>query len=168
MMAYLYWRTYNLRIIRVRPFYIIGPRKTSDSCSDFARGIAMVEKGQAETLSTGNLDVIRDIVDIRDCVRAMWLLTERGIPGEVYNICSGRGYKMRDVLDKLLSLSPSKVKVCQSLEKIRPSDDSILIGDNAKLCKLGWKPQIPIKKALSNMLEYWRKNLDNCSKERCK
>jgi len=165
MLAYLYWHSYNMRIIRARPFYIVGPRKTSDSCSDFARGIAMVEKGQTEILSIGNLDVIRDIADIRDCVRAMWLLTECGVPGEVYNICSGRGYKMGDILDKLLSLSPSKIKVCQSRQRIRPSDDSILIGDNSKLCELGWKPQIPIEKTLSNMLEYWRKNLDNCPKE---
>lgn len=157
MLSYLYCRTYNMRIIRVRPFYIAGPRKTADACSDFALGIAKIEKKQTKTLSTGSLESIRDIVDVRDCVRAMLLLMERGVPGEVYNICSGKGYKMRDILGKLLSLSPSKIKVCQSPEKMRPSDDTILIGDNSKLCKLGWKPQIPIERTLSDILDYWRK-----------
>jgi GDP-4-dehydro-6-deoxy-D-mannose reductase len=84
---------------------------------------------------------------------------EHGVPGEAYNICSGRGYKMRDILDMLLSMSPKKIKVTQSPEKMRPSDDNILIGDNSKLCRLGWKPQIPIERTLSDILDYWRKRL---------
>jgi GDP-4-dehydro-6-deoxy-D-mannose reductase len=157
MLAYLYWHAYGMKIIRVRPFYITGPGKTSDACSDFARGIVEVEKGQADTLITGNLEATRDIVDVGDCVRAMWFLMVHGVPGEAYNICSGIGYKMRDVLDKLLSMSPKKIKVSQSPEKMRPSDDSILVGDNSKLCKSGWKPQIPIETTLSDILDYWRK-----------
>lgn len=159
MLAYLYWRTYSMKIIRVRPFYITGPGKISDACSDFARGIVEVEKGQADTLNTGKLESVRDIVDVRDCVKAMWLLMEHGVPGEDYNICSGRGYRMRDILDRLLSLSPSKIKVRQSPERIRALDDPILIGDNSKLCRLGWKPQIPIERTLSDILDYWRKRL---------
>jgi GDP-4-dehydro-6-deoxy-D-mannose reductase len=159
MLAYLYWRTYSMKIIRVRPFYITGPGKISDACSDFARGVVEVEKGQADTLNTGKLESVRDIVDVRDCVKAMWLLMERGVPGEAYNICSGRGYQMRDVLDMLLSMSQKKINVTQSPEKMRPSDDSILIGDNSKLCRLGWKPQIPIERTLSDILDYWRKRL---------
>ena len=159
MLAYLYWRTYSIKVIRVRPFYITGPGKLSDACSDFARGIVAVEKGRTDTLNTGKLESVRDIVDVRDCVQAMWLLMEQGVPGEDYNICSGRGYKMRDILDKLLSLSSSKIKVCQSPERIRALDDPILIGDNSKLCRLGWKPQIPIERTLSDILDYWRKRL---------
>ena len=159
MLAYLYWRTYSIKIIRVRPFYITGPGKISDACSDFARGIVEVEKGKTDTLTTGKLESVRDMVDVRDCVGAMWLLMEHGVPGEDYNICSGRGYRMRDILDKLLSLSPSEIKVCQSPERIRALDDPILIGDNSKLCRLGWKPQIPIERTLSDILDYWRKRL---------
>ena len=157
MLAYLYWRTYGMRIIRVRPFYITGPGKISDACSDFAQGIVEVEKGQTDALSTGNLEAVRDIVDVRDCIKAMWLLMVHGVPGEAYNICSRRGYKMRNILDRLLSLSPSKIKVRQSPERIRILDAPILIGDNSKLCKLGWKPQIPIERTLSDILDYWRK-----------
>jgi GDP-4-dehydro-6-deoxy-D-mannose reductase len=159
MLAYLYWHTYSIKVIRVRPFYITGPGKISDACSDFARGIVEVEKGQIDTLNTGKLESVRDIVDVRDCVKAMWLLMEHGVPGEAYNICSGRGYKMRDILDMLLSMSPKKIKVTQSPEKMRPSDDNILIGDNSKLCRVGWKPQIPIERTLSDILDYWRKRL---------
>lgn len=159
MLAYLYWRTYSMKVIRVRPFYITGQGKISDACSDFARGIVEVEKGKTDTLNTGKLESVRDMVDVRDCVRAMWLLMEHGVPGEDYNICSGRGYRMRDILDKLLSLSQSKIKVCQSPERIRALDDPILIGDNSKLCRLGWKPQIPIERTLSDILDYWRERL---------
>jgi len=159
MLAYLYWHTYSIKVIRIRPFYITGPGKVSDACSDFARGIVEVEKGQTNTLNTGKLESVRDIVDVRDCVQAMWLLMEHGVPGEAYNICSGRGYKMRDILDMLLSMSPKKTKITQSPEKMRPSDDNILIGDNSKLRRLGWKPQIPIERTLSDILDYWRKRL---------
>ncbi len=168
MLSSLYWRNYGMKIIRVRPFYIIGPGKTTDACSDFARGIVKIEKGQAETLSTGNLEIIRDMVDIRDCVEAMLLLMKRGVPGEVYNICSGRGYKMRVILDKLLSLSSSEVKIRQSPEKMRPSDSPVLVGDNSKLRNLGWTPRIPVEKTLSDILDHWRENIANRAEEKCK
>ncbi|GAF78135.1 unnamed protein product, partial [marine sediment metagenome] len=156
MLARLYWQTYGTKMIRIRPFFIIGPRKTSDVCSDFASGIAEIEAGERDTLSVGNLETIRDFVDVRDAVRAMWLLIEKGTPGEVYNICTGKGHKIRDILDKLISLSSQPIEVHPDPRLMRPSDEPIVIGDNSKLCALGWKPQIPLEKTLSDMLGYWR------------
>lgn len=161
MLATLYWHTYGMKIIRARPFYITGPGKTTDACSDFARGIVSIEKGQAKTLNIGNLEVTRDIVDVRDCTRAMLLLMEHGAPGEVYNICSGRGHKIREVLDKFLSLTSSKVRICQSPGEMRPLEGTTLVGDNAKLRHLDWNPGIPVEKTLSDILDYWRKNSDS-------
>ena len=158
MLAYIYWRTYDMKVIRIRPFYIVGPRKVSYVCSDFAIGIAQIEAGQRDTLSVGNLDNVRDLVDVRDAVRAMWLLAEKGTPREVYNICSGKGYRVKDILDKLISLSSQHIKVRTDPDRMRPSDEPILIGDSSRLRSLGWEPQISIEKTLSDILDYWRAN----------
>jgi len=168
MLSTLYWRTYGMKIIRVRPFYITGPGKTTDACSDFARGIVRIEKGQSKTLSTGNLESTRDIVDVRDCTRALLVLMKRGLPGEVYNICTGRGYQMKELLDKLLSLTSSKVRIRQTPEKMRPLEGNTLVGDNTKLCDLGWKPRIPVEQTLSGVLDYWRKNMAHQVEEKCR
>lgn len=158
MLSYLYWQTYRLRVIRLRPFYITGPKKTSDVCSDFARGIVEIEKGQRQALNVGNLETVREVLDIRDCVAAMWLLAEKGTPGDVYNICSGKGYKIKDVLHKLISLSQQHIEVRLDPDLMRPSDEPVLVGDNSKLRQLGWEPQIPIERTLADILDYWRGN----------
>lgn len=157
MLAYLYWQTYGMKIIRVRPFFVVGPRKETDVCSDFARGIAEIEAGRRNSLSIGNLEAVRDFVDVRDTVRAMWLLIEKGAPGEVYNICSGKGYKIEDILDKLICLSSQPIQIYHDPNLMRPSDEPVIIGDNSKLCGLSWKQRVPIERTLSDMLDYWRK-----------
>ena len=158
MLSLLYSQTYGMKVIRLRPFYITGPRKTSDVCSDFARGIVAVERGRKAALDVGNLENIREVLDVRDCVAAMWLLAEKGTPGDVYNICSGEGYMIKDILDKLISLSQCDIEVRQDSDLMRPSDEPVLVGDNSKLRQLGWAPQIPIEKTLSDILDYWREN----------
>jgi GDP-4-dehydro-6-deoxy-D-mannose reductase len=156
MFAYLFWQAYEMRVMRIRPFNITGPRKTLDACSDFARGIVAIENGRAKTLDVGNLETLRDITDFRDGIRAIWLIAEKGIPGEVYNICRNRGYKMKDILDQLIALSNSRIKVRQIPDKMRLLDDSVQIGDNSKLRSLGWTPKIPLKRTLADILDYWR------------
>jgi GDP-4-dehydro-6-deoxy-D-mannose reductase len=158
-LSYLYWKTYGMNIVRIRFFNITGTRKIFDACSDFAKGIVEVKKGMKKQLEVGNLDGIRDLTDVRDAVAAAWLLAEKGVPGEVYNVCSGKGQKVGDVLNKLLALSKTKLKIVQAKDKIRPVDDPLFIGDNSKIRKLGWKPSIPIERTLEDMLDYWRKEL---------
>jgi len=160
MLGYLYAKVYGMRVIRVRPFNMTGPRKTGDACSDFTKGLVEMEGGLRKHLEVGNLDTVRDFTDGRDAVKALWLLAEKGVPGEAYSLCSGKGIKIRDILDMAISLSGLKnVKVRQVQLKMRPSDDPIYIGDNSKLRSLGWESKIPLKKTLSDLLEYWRKNL---------
>ena len=108
-------------------------------------------------LQVGNLDAKRDFTDVRDMVRGYWLALEKGEPGEVYNICSGKAFSMKEVLDLLLSKSKKKIDVRQDPSRMRPSDVQILLGDNSKFCKqTGWEPTIPYEKTLSDTLEYWR------------
>jgi GDP-4-dehydro-6-deoxy-D-mannose reductase len=159
MLAYLYWTTYGMKIIRVRPFFVIGPRKESDAASNFARGIAEIEAGKREKLSVGNLETVRDFIDYRDAIKALWLLAEKGTAGEVYNLCSGKGYRIKEILDKLLALTVKPIEVYRDPELMRPSDDPVVIGDNSRLLSLGWKPEIPIEKTLADILDYWRRQV---------
>lgn len=159
MLGYFYWEVFGMKVIRVRPFNMTGPRKTDDACSDFSRGIVEIEKGLRDELEVGNLETVRDFTDGRDAVKALWLLAEKGKPGELYNLCSGRGWKMKDILDMLLSISGRQIRYKVVLEKMRPYDDPIYVGDNSKLLALGWKPETPMEKTLSDSLDYWREKL---------
>lgn len=157
MLGYMYYEVYGMKSIRVRPFNMTGPRKTGDACADFTKGLVEIELGMKSALEVGNLNTARDFTDGRDAVKALWLLAEKGVSGEVYNLCSGKGYRMNDILDRAVSLSGlENVKVVQSKWKMRPYDDPIYIGDNSKLQTLGWRPEITIEKTLTDMLEYWR------------
>src|SRR5262249_24064650 len=103
---------------------------------------------------------IRDFTDVRDMVRAYWLALEHGQPGEVYNICSGRGYSIRQVLDILLDLAHVRVEVREDPARLRPSDVPVLIGDGARFCELtGWNPTIPFEVTLKDLLEHWRQRV---------
>lgn len=160
MISELYAKTHKMRILRVRFFNISGPRKVLDACSDFAREVAEVEKGLKPSVVVGNLNGVRDITDARDAVRAVWLLTEKGTFGDVYNVCSGKGYKVRDLLNNLIEMSGKKMNIRErDPERLRPIDDPLFLGDNSKMRKLGWETTIPIEQTLRDTLEYWRKEL---------
>ncbi|MDP2937382.1 MAG: GDP-mannose 4,6-dehydratase, partial [Dehalococcoidia bacterium] len=92
----------------------------------------------------------------RDAVQALWLLADKATPGEVYNVCSGVGHRVREVLDLLITLSGNETRYRVVPEKMRPYDAPVCIGDDLKLKALGWKPQIPLEKTLADMLDYWR------------
>ncbi|MBI3984798.1 MAG: GDP-mannose 4,6-dehydratase [Candidatus Levybacteria bacterium] len=154
-----YFMAYSMDIVRVRPFNHIGPGQTDQfATSAFAKKIAEIEKGKREpVLTVGNLESKRDFTDVKDMMQAYVLLMEKGISGEVYNIGSGRSYKMSDVLNILLSFSDSKIKVEVDPALLRPSDNPELLCDNTKINSLtGWKPQIPLDATLKEILEYWR------------
>ena len=108
-------------------------------------------------LSVGNLEAQRDFTDVRDIVRGYWLALEKGESGEVYNLCRGRAWSIRQVLDLLLGMTQAKIEVRQDPARLRPSDVPILLGDHTKFVKAtGWKPTIPFEQTLRDMLEHWR------------
>ncbi|MDR7494212.1 MAG: GDP-mannose 4,6-dehydratase [Armatimonadota bacterium] len=156
LLGYFYGKVYGMRIIRIRPFNMTGPRKVGDACSDFAKGIAEVELGRRAVLEVGNLATTRDFTDGRDAARALWTLAERGVPGETYNLCSGKAYTMRQVLELLIRLAGRSVDYRIDPARFRPFDDPIYVGDNSKLRALGWQPEIPFEQTLTDMLDYWR------------
>ncbi len=162
MLGYQYFKSFKMKIVRTRAFNHTGPRRGDVFvCSNFAKQIAEVEKGRREpVIRVGNLDARRDFTDVRDVAKAYWLSLERCEPGEVYNICSGRSWLIREVLDMLLARSKAKVRVVTDPSRLRPSDVPILEGDNAKFREAtGWRPEIPFERTLQDILDYWRERV---------
>ena len=158
-LGYQYFQSYGLKVIRTRGFNHTGPRRGDVFVtSNFARQVARIELGLAEpVIRVGNLDAVRDFTDVRDMVRAYWLAVTRGKPGEVYNIATGRGQTIREMLDRLLALARVEVKVETDPARLRPSDVEILIGDSSRFrADTGWEPQVPFDKTLGDTLEFWR------------
>jgi GDP-4-dehydro-6-deoxy-D-mannose reductase len=158
-LAQLYGPAGGMRIVLTRTFPHTGPgRGEVFAESSFARQIAEIEAGgRPPVLSVGNLDAVRDYTDVRDVVRAYGALLEKGEGGAAYNVCSGTGLAIRDMLDILLASSPARVEVRVDPERLRPSDIPVLIGDPARLrAATGWEPQIPLERTLADLLDFWR------------
>lgn len=151
-----YHAYHGLKVVRCRPFFLIGPRKEGDVSSDFARGIVAIEAGRQADLPVGNLEVVRDFLDVRDGVTALQVLAERGRPGEVYNICSGTGTSLRSILDVYRGLARVAVLERFDPSRIRPIDEMVKVGDPSRLLALGWSPRHMIRQTLADILEYWR------------
>jgi GDP-4-dehydro-6-deoxy-D-mannose reductase len=160
MMGYQYFMSYGLPIIRTRAFNHEGPRRGEVFVtSNFAKQVAEIEAGLREPIiSVGDLTPRRDFSDVRDIVRGYWLLLERGEPGEVYNLCSGRSWAIQQVLDFFLEQSRvKKIAVEIDSTRLRPSDVMILEGDPSKIRKAtGWEVEIPFERTLKDLLAYWR------------
>jgi len=162
MLAYQYCRSYGIKTIVTRGFNHEGPRRGDVFVtSSFAKQIAEIEKGLREpVIYTGDLSSKRDWSDVRDFVKAYWLAAEKGTPGEVYNIGSGKALEVREMLDMLLGMSDIKVEVRSDPTRLRPSDVKVLVCDSTKFRKLtGWKNEIPFKQTLKDLLDYWRERV---------
>jgi GDP-4-dehydro-6-deoxy-D-mannose reductase len=158
-LARQYFLSHGIPVVLTRTFHHTGPgRGEVFAESSFARQIARIEAGQAPpVISVGNLDAVRDFTDVRDVARAYWLLLESGRAGETYNVCSGRGVAIGDVLETLLDVSGVKVDVRRDPERMRPADVPALIGDPRKVAKAtGWSAAIPLRQTLGDLLDYWR------------
>jgi len=129
--------------------------------SFFAKQVAAAElKLKAPVIYVGNLKSVRTFCDVRDAVRAYWIMVNKCRPGEVYNIGGNRTMTIGQALEILLSLSKMKFKVKVDPKLLRPSDVTLQIPCIDKFVKeTGWKPEIPLEKTLKDMLAYWRDEL---------
>jgi GDP-4-dehydro-6-deoxy-D-mannose reductase len=158
-LALLYGPAGGMRVVVTRTFPHTGPgRGEAFAESSFARQIAEIEAGRRPAVvEVGNLDAVRDFADVRDVVRAYDLLIENGEPGEVYNVCTGRGRRIGELLDALVALSTVRVDVRVDAARLRAADVSVLVGDPSKLrSATGWQPRIPLEQTLRDLLEDWR------------
>ncbi|WP_079909941.1 GDP-mannose 4,6-dehydratase [Paenibacillus sp. 32352] len=158
-LGYQYNKSYGLNVVLTRTFNHTGPRRGENFVtSNFSKQIADIEKGKKQpVLYVGNLQAKRDFTDVRDIVRAYWLAVNKGVPGETYNIASGKCYTIQEVLNKLLALSKVQIEIKEDESRLRPSDVEILLGDYTKFHQqTGWKPEIPFDQTLEDLLNYWR------------
>lgn len=165
MIALQYWISYKIKTIRTRMFTHTGPRRGDVfAMSFFAKQAAAAELGLREpVIYVGNLKSVRTFCDVRDAVRAYWIMVHKCKPGEVYNIGGDKTMTIGDALNILLSFSKKKFKIKVDPKLIRPSDVTLQIPCIDKFkSETGWTPQIPLKNTLQDLLNYWRKELTCC------
>ncbi len=158
LLAYQYFQSYGVAVVRARSFNHTGPRqRLGFIVPDFASQIAKIDQGSSKTqMKVGDLNARRDISDVRDVVKAYYLLLKKGRPGEAYNVCSGKAYKIETLLNILLRYSSRRIRVTKKKKK-RPSEIPILLGDNSKIRKeVGWEPRMSIHKTLKDTFDFWK------------
>lgn len=153
-----YYLNFGIESVNLRFFNLTGVRRTNDAPSDFIRKIAEIELGLKDpVIEVGNLKPYRDYLDVIDGINAIWLAATQGTPGETYHICSNQKIQIRELLDIALSFSSKKIKVIENAqEKLRSSDEDIIIGDNSKIkAELDWNPTKSINEIMKEMFDYW-------------
>lgn len=161
MMGRQFCLNYGLDVVLPRLFIHVGPNHPPlTAVQNFARQIAAIKCGlQEPVMQVGNLTTSRDFIDVRDGASALWTLVQKGVKGEVYNICRGYAWKISDVLELLLKIADIKVTLQQDPQLMRPSDEKTLLGDNRKLRALGWAPVIPFETTLLDIYNNWVERL---------
>lgn len=160
-LGYEYFVHHKMQIVRVRPFNHIGPRQSgSFVVAAFAGQIAEIEKKGRGKIFVGNLNSYRDFTDVRDMVKAYLLALEKGEPGEVYNIGSGKLIKIEGLLNKMIGKSSAKIEVVVDKSRFAPVEIEAFSCNYSKFHKAtGWQPTIPLETTLSDTIEYERSQL---------
>lgn len=150
---------FGLDIVMTRSFNHLGPgQKDIFVISSFAKQLVEIKKGvkKDKKLITGDISVVRDFLDVRDVVGAYYRLFTGGVKGEVYNICSGRGISLSEVIEMMCGILDLKIELETDHNLIRPNDNKIIIGTNEKLKKAtGWDSKIDLNKSLKDIIKYW-------------
>jgi len=160
MLSWQYSTNFGMRIVRGRLFITTGPGKTGDALNDFAQRVARLERARAPgKLRVGNLDVRRDISDVRDVVRAIWTVFERGEPKQPINIGAGESFSIREVAELLVRAADVPIELERDPELLRPTDEPDIRSDISRLRALGYSPTIPIDRTAKDSLDHWREFL---------
>lgn len=143
-------------VVVARAFNHTGPGQDARfALPSFARQLAAIRAGEAEPLlRVGNLSARRDLLDVRDVVRAYVRLVEAGEPGGIYNVCSGEARTIAEAVDALVDLSGTRARVEVDPARVRPVDVPLLLGDGGRVRALGWAPAIPFRRTLGDLLEW--------------
>lgn len=156
MLSKVYSDSYGMNIILTRSFNHIGPfQDVRFVVPGFIQRILEIyEEGNAEGLiETGDITIIRDFVDVRDVVKAYWLLLQRGTPGQVYNICSGTGVPLQKIINIISGILQLDIRTKINIDYVRPNDNRVMIGNYDKIYnELGWKPVISMEQTILDMI----------------
>lgn len=159
----IYAESYGIDIVHTRSFNHIGPHQKPDYViSSFAKQIVQqAKKGVSKIeLVTGDVNVIRDFSDVRDVVKAYYLLLYNGVSGQTYNVCSGKGYLIKDMIDLFSTIIGEHVIHTTDEKNFRPSEHKVIIGSYDKLLEATkWKPEYDIQQSLRDIIKYWEGEL---------
>ncbi len=161
LLAYSYQVSYGLSILRVRPFNHTGAGQHPNfAIPSWAQQIVAIERGAEPVLRVGNLEAIRDISHVQDVVNAYSIIMEKGTVGEVYNVGTGTGVSMKQVVDALIAASIKEIAVVVDQERLRPLDIPEMIANNEKVRGLGWEPTHSLADIVNEVLEWYRTQED--------
>ncbi len=156
MLSKLFSESFGMNIILTRSFNHIGPWQDDRFVvPSFVKRIKDIKlQGKSEgTIETGDTTIVRDFVDVRDVVRAYYMLLKNGKSGEVYNICSGTGRPLRQIIDMIADELDMKIDNTVNPDFVRPNDNRVMIGDYSKIRdELGWEPEISFEKTISDIV----------------
>ena len=154
-----YQRCHGISAVILRPFNHIGPRQSDQFvCPSFVKQLVWIERGSAEpVIHVGNLDPVRDFTDVRDMVKAYLLAAEHCKSGSLYNVASGEGISIADLLNEILSLIDAPVEVREDPDRVRKTEIPLLTGNATSFRQTtGWQRQFELRDSLRGMLAYWR------------
>jgi GDP-4-dehydro-6-deoxy-D-mannose reductase len=163
VIAQQYRASFDVPVVVARPLNHVGPRQSPVFvCSDFGKQFAEIAAGKRPPeLHTGNTHAQRDFTDVRDVVKAYWLLLEHNAPDVVYNICSGRPLAIDAILSMFQEISGIAVKIVSEQQRMRAYDIPVVYGSYERLKQAtGWAPSIPIKQTLRDVFVYWQQHID--------
>lgn len=160
MFSKVYVEGFGMDMVMTRSFNHIGPmQKDIFAVSSFAKQIVELGKSGQNNgeVIVGNVGVVRDFLDVRDVVAAYYLLFKKGRKGHIYNVCSGRGVTLREIIEKMASIMGMDIKIKINESLIRPNDNRIIIGSNEKIGNdTGWNTTITLEDSLRDILDYWK------------
>lgn len=151
-----YHEKYKSNVTVIRPFFVIGPKKTGDVTSDLTRLTLRHINNPEIKIITGNQNITRDFIDIDDAIRGIYCVAFNGKPGEIYNICTGNGRNIKELISALESIVNRPLATHITPLKIRKNEVVSVIGDPKKLCDLGWLPKKTYTSSIQAIYDYWR------------
>ncbi len=156
-----YALNYGMKVFLPRMFIHVGTgHPPATAIQNFARQLALIKAGRLEPeIHVGNLSTYRDYIDVRDGVKAMRILLEKGNPGEPYNICNGKAYQIQEILDMLIDISGVNVKVVSDEKLFRVADEPLLLGDDSKIRALGYTREYSMRQTLEDVFADWESRI---------
>jgi len=165
MISRVFVEGYGLDIVITRSFNHIGPGQNEIFViSSFAKQLVEGSRSGSKKvpLKTGDLSIVRDFTDVRDVVRAYHLLLKKGRKGEVYNVCSGRGTSLAEILAAMGKRVGVQIEQTTDPKLVRPSDNRVIVGSNRRITQeVGWKPGISFEQTVDDLIADWRLRLSN-------
>jgi GDP-4-dehydro-6-deoxy-D-mannose reductase len=159
LLSQIYVDGYGLDIIMTRSFNHVGPyQKDIFVVSSFVKQLLEISNSaeNKDDLITGDISIVRDFTDVRDVVSAYYLLLDKGKKGAIYNVCSGVGVSLENVIQIVCKYLKIEIIIKVDPKRIRPRDNKIVVGSNKKLKDLGWNQKYLLENTLKDLIDYWK------------